>query len=113
MTPVTPSSGTVMEGAGDDVLLLFLRQLDEVHGVTGHPHRQVGVVLRVLHRVLEGRRVEDVDVGVVETGLHVVGGARGLHVGHALVEGLGGESSANSKAALSNPSIFCNTKLVI
>ena len=53
-----------VEGAIDDVELLLLRELDEVHRVAGHPDRQLRVLLRVLHRVLQRLAVEHVDVHV-------------------------------------------------
>src|SRR3954464_13033885 len=54
-----------MEGAVDDIKLLLARELDEVHGVTGHPDRELGVKLRGIHGMQEGFAVEDVDVDVV------------------------------------------------
>ena len=65
--------------------LLLTGQLDEVHRVPGHPDRELRVLLRMLHRVLEGLAVEHVDVHV-EAGRHDVGiqhadQVRGLLVG--------------------------------
>ena len=53
-----------VEGAVDDVELLLARQLDEVHRVARHPDRELRILLRMLHRVLQRLAVEHVDVDV-------------------------------------------------
>jgi hypothetical protein len=57
--------------AVDHVELLFAGQADEVDGVAGDPDGQFGVLLGVLHGVLERRPAEDVDVHVEAAGGHV------------------------------------------
>ena len=53
------------------VELLLAGQPDEVHRVAGDPDRQLRVVLRVGHRVLEHLAVEHVDVHVEAAGADV------------------------------------------
>ena len=55
----------LVEGAGDNLLLLRLCQLVEVHRVARDPDGQVGIFLRVLVGVHERLPVEDVHVDVV------------------------------------------------
>ena len=45
-----------VEGAVHHVELLLLRELDEVHRVAGHAHRELRILLRVLHRVRAASR---------------------------------------------------------
>ena len=56
-----------MEGAGDNVELLLLGQLDKVDSVARDANGEVRVLLWVLNGVLEGGLVQHVDVGVVQT----------------------------------------------
>ena len=75
----------------EDVKLLLASQLDEVDGVAGDANGEVRVVLRVLHRILKGVAVQDVDVGVVQALDAAVVLALRLHGGEALfVRGHGG-----------------------
>lgn len=61
----TPCSEHLVEGTGDDLLLLGACELVEVHGVPRHADGQVRVALGVVHRIHERRAVQDVDIDVL------------------------------------------------
>ena len=66
----------LVEGTGDDLILLILSEVVEVHGVAGNAHRELRVLLGVSLGVEQRVAVEHVDVQVVATLL-------GVRVDHA------------------------------
>lgn len=66
----------LVEGTGDDLILLILGEVVEVHGVAGNAHRKLRVLLGVSLGVEQRVAVEHVDVQVVATLL-------GVRVDHA------------------------------
>ena len=64
---------SVVERPGNDVELLFARQLDEVHGVPGNAHRELRILFGVIHRVEQRFAVEDIDVDVVRALVRIRG----------------------------------------
>ena len=69
-----------MEGAANYIHLLFPREADKVHRVAGHPDRELRVLLRVFHRVLERVLGENIEVHVEAalTEIHVEGFDRAI-----------------------------------
>ncbi len=60
-----------MEGTGDYLVLLFLRELDEVHGISAYTDGELGVFLGVCLSIKESFSCENVDVQVVAALLNV------------------------------------------
>ena len=54
-----------VESPADDVELLFARQFDEVDRVARHANRQLRILLRMIHGVLQRLASEHVDVDVL------------------------------------------------
>ena len=60
-----------MEGTGNNLVLLLLRQLDKVNSVTGNTDGQLGILLRMCLSVQQGLLGEDVDIQMVAALLNV------------------------------------------
>src|SRR3954451_21255048 len=61
---IAASSIGRVEGAADDVELLFARQPDEVHRIAGDADSKLRILLRMLHRFLQSLLRENVEVHV-------------------------------------------------
>ena len=84
---VAMGSELIVEGAADDVQLLFAGQFDEVDGVAGNADGQLGILFGMIHGVQQRFAVEDVHVHVVAF-LGGVGVQQGDQVGLAVLLGL-------------------------
>jgi len=56
-----------VERSIDYVELLFFGELDEVHGVSGDPNRELRIFFRMFHRVLQHLAIQHVNVNVEAT----------------------------------------------
>ena len=61
----------VVEGTGDDLVLLLLGELDEVHRIAGDADGQLRIALRMLLRVQQGFLGEHIHIQVVAALLYV------------------------------------------
>src|SRR5690606_12979925 len=96
------TSDLSVEGPRDDVKLLLTGEPHEVHRVAGDPDGELRVLLRVLHGLVEGVAVEDVDVHVEALGAHV-GVEEADEVAHLLVLGAppaGGDHGVGQRDAV-------------
>mgnify|MGYP007103211092 CR=1 FL=1 len=85
-----PVLHALMEGAGDDLVLLLPGQLVEVDRVAGHPDGELGVLLRVGLGVQQGLLGEHVDVQMVAAlfGVAVQQGDQVVNLGIGDVHGI-------------------------